>query len=77
MRSLPLFAALSLNAPVQASISRTSGSVHQEDDTPLGVTWRDSAQLGAFGRIGHLGKYTKTRQFPQILIPRHANSPKY
>ena len=44
-------------------------AMHQEDDTPLGVTWRDSAQLGAFGRIGHLGKYTKTRQFPQILMP--------
>jgi hypothetical protein len=30
--------------------------VHQEDDTLLGVTWRDLAALGKFGCIGHLGK---------------------
>ena len=32
-------------------------SEHQEDDTLLGVTWCDMAQLGAFGRIRNLGKY--------------------
>jgi hypothetical protein len=42
---------------------------HQEDDTLLGVTWRDLAELGVFGRIGHLGKYAKTRQLPQVLMP--------
>jgi len=41
--------------------------MHQEDDMLLGMTWHDLAQLGVFGRIGHLSKYAKTRQLPQIL----------
>jgi len=39
-------------------------SSHQEDNTSLGVTWRDFPQLGVFGGIGHLGKYAKTCQLP-------------
>jgi len=43
---------------------------HQEDDTLLGATWCDLAQLGVFGRIGDLGKYAKTCQLrtnsPQV-----------
>jgi len=42
--------------------------LHQEDDTLLGMTWRDMAYLGVFGSIGHLGKYAKTCQLRQILI---------
>ena len=53
---------LLVRGPVLRSFS------HQEDDTLLGVTWRDLPQLGVFGRIGHLGKYTKTRQLSQLLM---------
>jgi hypothetical protein len=45
-----------------------------KDDTLLGVTWRDLAQSGVFGGLGHLGKYAKTRQPPQVACQVLAKS---
>ena len=44
---------------------------HQEDDTSLGVTWRDLAQLGVLARIGRLGIFAKTCQLTQVFDAVH------